>query len=1027
MPDIKATLPQQSPILEALDNLRGNNWLRLALVAVTMLLAVYLIDSLVASVTLSEQWYDIMLLLLLAGWFAIFSARDWAGRWGARLLPVLPFLIFTMPASAMIAPLQQVTRGLLWVLPPSATTIATLLPYVLVFALWLVACAGWTVFAQVHPFTAAVKWPSALRRLVTLLIPLLLLIAVSMASSRYLWLGVFNSYYPLNVFVILAIFVLIFVIIIPSAWRDAAFAFVTGVPLLLLAAAHMNAPPWYAPLMAYFVIPIAAIVVLTLLYEVFYVDGEREMLFAEQKPYGSEDARSIRNGGRLTGIFLVVVSLVLMIVIGYTAARYYVLPESAQQPSSAIRWISAIALALYIPALPYRLVLLIDILIERSRVLQKRYDHKFDLSEHYFGEDATDYHYDAMEHLNKNELRQACTCAGGDNNMCEACLKLMSKTGCDECTQRRDAEDCWREVVLDTYYRWTYPDDPTDGGHDDKRQPYPKYIVMVAMYDEGGVVPNLVRNLARLNYPDDRLEIHLLIEEKEFDAQNSKKTETSSLTAGKRLHKGFTAMRKHFLSQIMMLVQWIFRALSYLIVPGSSYTSGGGAFRQWALGDRDHGQPSEESIGTDATAFRYFDNPNYENGEYARENTASAAFKAIEALPDYLKERKACFKVLMVPKTADGEPQTKPRALNYDLYDKCIKLAWDEDSQTVYLCPEPNYIPWVVDGIKADEPVFCTIYDAEDRPEEEQLRQAIAEFKRHDIQNHLKPEADRIKVACLQASLLYENLNDNWIISLFKAEYASWYNLLLPSLAKADLVIPLGGTSNHFKYHILRDEVGGWDAYNVTEDADLGIWFARTGYEVRILNSITWELADGKLIPWVKQRSRWIKGYIQTYFVHMRSPIRLWYDLDPGKPGFWTARRFKRFVGFQLIIGASFVLPLLNILFWAATIIYLATLFLLLAFGMGDPETLRIIFLLNFYQIVPWGTGAFFVGNVIFFMILMLGHWSHPKPGNYRWVVTLWLVYWLAMSWAAWKALYEFIFDPSYWEKSSHDYAAPAA
>ncbi|MEL7234516.1 MAG: hypothetical protein AAGK74_08470, partial [Chloroflexota bacterium] len=82
MPDIKATLPQQSPILEALDNLRGNNWLRLALVAVTMLLAVYLIDSLVASVTLSEQWYDIMLLLLLAGWFAIFSARDWAGRWG---------------------------------------------------------------------------------------------------------------------------------------------------------------------------------------------------------------------------------------------------------------------------------------------------------------------------------------------------------------------------------------------------------------------------------------------------------------------------------------------------------------------------------------------------------------------------------------------------------------------------------------------------------------------------------------------------------------------------------------------------------------------------------------------------------------------------------------------------------------------------------------------------------------------------------------------------------------------------------
>jgi cellulose synthase/poly-beta-1,6-N-acetylglucosamine synthase-like glycosyltransferase len=276
----------------------------------------------------------------------------------------------------------------------------------------------------------------------------------------------------------------------------------------------------------------------------------------------------------------------------------------------------------------------------------------------------------------------------------------------------------------------------------------------------------------------------------------------------------------------------------------------------------------------------------------------------------------------------------------------------------------------------------------------------------------------RLNVVCLQARLNYENLNDNWIISLFKADYASWFFYYLPGLHIWNLPIPLGGTSNHFQHEYLY-EAGGWDAYNVTEDCDLGIWIARDNRQVNILNSITWEIAEPGLITWVKQRSRWIKGYAQTYFVHMTQLQSLWRDLGG----------LKRFTGFQLTVGAGFLLPMIAPFFYVVTIAYILMLVLstigVIAFGTPPPpliqDTLNYIYDIHYPPFLPIGTGAFFVTNVIYFLILVLGHIRHPKPGRLYFIAGFWVLYWIFMTIAAVKASWEYLFDPFYWDKTTHN------
>lgn len=175
-----------------------------------------------------------------------------------------------------------------------------------------------------------------------------------------------------------------------------------------------------------------------------------------------------------------------------------------------------------------------------------------------------------------------------------------------------------------------------------------------------------------------------------------------------------------------------------------------------------------------------------------------------------------------------GEPRTKPRALNLAL-------------------------PFV----RGDRVV---VYDAEDAPEPSQLKHAAALF-----------EALPEDIACLQGRLAISNSQDGFLTRRFAVDYAALFDCIKAGMGRAAWPVPLGGTSNHFRTGILR-RVGGWDAWNVTEDADLGLRLARCGYLVEDLPSTTWEEAPNTLRSWLNQRTRWMKGWMQTLLVHLSVP-----------------------------------------------------------------------------------------------------------------------------------------------------------
>ena len=188
---------------------------------------------------------------------------------------------------------------------------------------------------------------------------------------------------------------------------------------------------------------------------------------------------------------------------------------------------------------------------------------------------------------------------------------------------------------------------------------------------------------------------------------------------------------------------------------------------------------------------------------------------------------------------------------------------------------------------------FTAIFDAEDRPEPDQLRRAVAEFQRQGQQ-----------LACVQARLCIDNTADGWLTRLFTAEYCGQFDVFLPGLAARALPLPLGGSSNHFRTAVLR-EVGGWDPYNVTEDADLGMRLARCGYRTDMIASTTLEEAPARVRPWLHQRTRWFKGWLRpvkakTLCCHFNSLNDLIEQIDPASqrrrninsPQFCCAARF---------------------------------------------------------------------------------------------------------------------------------------
>ncbi|MCG6884513.1 MAG: glycosyltransferase [Silicimonas sp.] len=310
------------------------------------------------------------------------------------------------------------------------------------------------------------------------------------------------------------------------------------------------------------------------------------------------------------------------------------------------------------------------------------------------------------------------------------------------------------------------------------------------------------------------------------------------------------------------------------------------------------------------------------------------------ALPDWMR-------IVRVPQ---GQLRTKPRAMNYAL-----------------------------DFLRGD---IVGIYDAEDAPAADQLRRVAEAFA-------LAP-AD---VACVQGVLDFYNATGNLLTRCFAIDYAVWFRLVLPGFERLGLVVPLGGTTVFFRRAAL-EALGRWDAHNVTEDADLGLRLARWGYRCAVVPTVTEEEATRTVPAWIRQRSRWIKGYAMTWAVHMRDPLRLLGELGP-----------LRFLGVQILFLGTLSQFLLAPLLWS---------FWLILFGLPHPLT----------DIAPWGV---IVGmGVLFFfceIATMLTAATAVAGVHHRWLikwVPLMHLYFPLAAIASWKGFAELVARPFFWDKTEH-------
>ena len=341
------------------------------------------------------------------------------------------------------------------------------------------------------------------------------------------------------------------------------------------------------------------------------------------------------------------------------------------------------------------------------------------------------------------------------------------------------------------------------------------------------------------------------------------------------------------------------------------------------------------------------------------------------------------------------------RRLDYPASRLDIKLVFEESDTATYEAALRLRLPGNFDLIRVPHSLpltkpkacnyvlpfargeFLVVYDAEDIPAPDQLRRAVAAFRLGDP-----------KLACVQAQLNYYNWAENWLTRQFAIEYSSFFDLLLPTLAKLGMPVPLGGTSTHFRTSLLK-EAGAWDPYNVTEDADLGMRFALLGLRTGIIRSTTEEEANCELNNWLRQRSRWIKGWIQTYFVRMRHPFTL-----------YRALGLRGFIGFQIVIGGFPLASLVHPLFYLA-----ALLSTLSGHQMRD--------LLENIPITAFNVAVL----VSAFGTTMLAGMAATATRRLRPLILETLMmpaYWLLISAGAYKALFQFILRPFHWEKTIH-------
>jgi cellulose synthase/poly-beta-1,6-N-acetylglucosamine synthase-like glycosyltransferase len=342
--------------------------------------------------------------------------------------------------------------------------------------------------------------------------------------------------------------------------------------------------------------------------------------------------------------------------------------------------------------------------------------------------------------------------------------------------------------------------------------------------------------------------------------------------------------------------------------------------------------------------------------------------------------------VVVVP---PGQPKTKPRACNH--------------------------------GLARARGEFLVIFDAEDRPDPDQLKQAAIAFLSVDK-----------NVVCLQAQLAYHNHAQNLLTRWFALEYNVWFRRYLGGLVRLGVPIPLGGTSNHFRTKTLH-EVGGWDPFNVTEDCDLGVRLYVARHRTLTLDSTTWEEANSRVGNWIRQRSRWLKGYLITHLVWARRPFLL-----VGRLGPWGA------FGFLLSVFCVGALAALNLGLWFALSIQIAFLAIDLRHGytlhdllftrdldherwswpmvyMGHAED-PVLSTLS--QVFFAAAVCLLLGNLLFVLIALLAG-RRPGQNGLWWAALLTPVYWVLISIAAWKGVWQLLVKPHFWEKTVHGLDQP--
>jgi cellulose synthase/poly-beta-1,6-N-acetylglucosamine synthase-like glycosyltransferase len=311
------------------------------------------------------------------------------------------------------------------------------------------------------------------------------------------------------------------------------------------------------------------------------------------------------------------------------------------------------------------------------------------------------------------------------------------------------------------------------------------------------------------------------------------------------------------------------------------------------------------------------------------------------------------MRVITVP---DGQIKTKPRALNH--------------------------------ALTACRGQIVGIYDAEDAPAPDQIRRVVDRF-------HARPA----EVACLQGVLDFYNPRTNWLSRCFTIEYATWFRVILPGLQRLGFAIPLGGTTLFFRRAAL-ERLGAWDAHNVTEDADLGMRLARHGYRTEIIDTVTEEEANCRTIPWVRQRSRWLKGYMMTYAVHMRAPGLLLRQL-----GAW------KFFGFQVFFLTTLSQFLLAPILWS---------FWLVPLGVRHPVSDMLPPALHLAMF-----GTYLLTEAVLLVVGVISLRLTPNRINPLWVPMLHFYFPLGAL-ASYKALWELVTRPFWWDKTSHGLFDPA-